>query len=291
MTARPPREDPFGQRFLRDEETVFDYNAWDGVDFPEEKLAEVEKTLETQKEAAVDQELADELRKDAHGKWDSFYETHSDKFFKDRKWLTREFPEVFQSTGNIRCLDVGCGVGNTTFPLLAANPNLFMFSCDFSANAIQILRNSEEFSADRCSPFVWDITDPSTKIPVDEGSLDYIFCVYVLSALPPEKVENGINNLVRLLKPGGMLCVKDYGRHDLTQLRFKKQRYIDDNFYCRGDGTLVYFFTQDELHELFEKAGLDKVENWVDKRLVVNRAKKVTMYRRWMQCKYKKPDC
>lgn len=96
MSARPPREDPFGQRFLKDEETVFDYNAWDGVDFPEEKLKELEETLQKQKEHALDTDSASELRISAQNKWDDFYGTHQTMFFKDRKWLTREFPELFK---------------------------------------------------------------------------------------------------------------------------------------------------------------------------------------------------
>ena len=36
----------------------------------------------------------EKLEKDAKKNWDLFYKRNSTNFFKDRHWLTREFPEI-----------------------------------------------------------------------------------------------------------------------------------------------------------------------------------------------------
>jgi tRNAThr (cytosine32-N3)-methyltransferase len=64
----------------------------------------------------------------------------------------------------------------------------------------------------------------------------------VLSALHPAEWPAALRAVHTVLKPGGMLLFRDYGRHDLTQLRFKAHRLLDANFYTRGDKTRVYFF-------------------------------------------------
>ena len=59
-----------------------------------------------------------------------------------------------------RVLEVGCGVGNTAFPLLAANkdPGLFVYACDFAPSAVALLRSHAQYDTQRCHAFVHDVT-------------------------------------------------------------------------------------------------------------------------------------
>lgn len=202
-----------------------------------------------------------------------------------------EFEEAYPGdNARRRILEVGCGVGNVVFPILATNndPDLMVYCCDFSPVAVQLVKENVDYVR-RCHAFVCDISEESSPVPFPDGCIDIITLIFVLSAIHPDKMQGVIDRLAGFLKPGGTILFRDYGRYDMAQLRFKKGRCLSENFYVRGDGTRAYFFTQDELRTMMTKAGLVEKQNLVDRRLQVNRGKQLKMYRVWIQCKYTKP--
>ncbi|KAF5297067.1 hypothetical protein FQR65_LT10076 [Abscondita terminalis] len=284
-----------GARYLINAKNVFDCNAWDDVQWDDEQEAEAIKKVSANSENKLNTIEAEKFENLAHKYWDDFYSIHSNRFFKDRHWLFTEFPELnFENLteGEAKnILEVGCGVGNTIFPILqySKDRNIFVYCCDFSQQAIEILKDNAEYDNARCNAFVLDATKEVWEVPFEKNSLDIVVLIFVLSAIKPEKFNHVLRKIYRYLKPGGLVLFRDYGRYDLAQLRFKSGQCLEDNFYVRGDGTRVYFFTEDEVKTMFENVGFVKEEVHVDRRLQVNRGKMLKMYRVWIQAKYKKP--
>jgi tRNAThr (cytosine32-N3)-methyltransferase len=82
----------FGSRYLTDPEKVFDYNSWDQVvPDPDHLVAALEKIKFQQEYKLPAKEKKRFLERPAYF-WDMFYRNNRENFFKNRKWLTREFP-------------------------------------------------------------------------------------------------------------------------------------------------------------------------------------------------------
>ncbi|KAG9723966.1 methyltransferase, partial [Aureobasidium melanogenum] len=206
---------------------------------------------------------------------------------------------------------------------------LKIHACDYSKKAIEIIRTQEAYqNQTTLQADVWDAagTGENALPPgLEAGSVDVVVMIFIFSALSPRQWAQAVKNVWNVLKPGGVVLFRDYGRGDLAQVRFKKGRYLEENFYIRGDGTRVYFFERDELADIWsgklpansfqidasEHAGgedelAEKLKNaeisednkmpafeilnlGVDNRMLVNRQRKLKMYRCWMQGRFQKP--
>lgn len=215
----------FGSRFLNQDDNVFKHNAWydqrsylpmtilnknfvilfirDNVQWDEEQEQKALESVRKNSEVTLTVDELEKYENDANQFWDAFYDIHQNKFFKDRHWLFTEFPELKGSnapesnennkndTQEMKIFEIGCGVGNTIFPILKYNDdkNLRLYGGDFSSKAIDILQNHAEFDANRCQVFVLDATNVQWDdiVPFKENSIDIIVLIFVLSAIHPDK--------------------------------------------------------------------------------------------------------
>ena len=266
------RSDPFqfGSRYLLPTDNVFEFNAWDHVETDETYNAHTEAQYCTQRENPVSPYDKQRFNADPEKWWNRFYANNTSNFFKDRKWLHQEFPVLRSVTekdaGERVILEVGAGAGNTAFPIMKANGNegLVLHACDFSRKAVELIRSSalynESSSKGRIVASVWDIASPDLPDGLSEDSVDVVLLVFIFSALNPQQWDAAVRNVYRVLKPGGEVCFRDYGKGDLAQVRFRKGRWMEENFYVRGDGTRVYFFGQDQLRDIWSGARRQNME-------------------------------
>jgi tRNAThr (cytosine32-N3)-methyltransferase len=254
------RTDPFqfGSRYLLQDDNIFEFNAWDHVETDEDYKTYSEAQYSAQRSSPVSEYDKGRFNKDPSKWWDLFYKNNKQNFFKDRKWLRQEFPvleEVTRKGAGRKCVvEVGAGAGNTAFPLVRCNENeeFVLHAVDFSKKAVEVMRASEFYDEKVMRADVWDLTADELPPGVEEGNVDVVILVFVLSALSPGEWETAVRNVWRCLRRGGVVLFRDYGRGDLAQVRFKKGRWMGENFYVRGDGTRVYFWDVEELRGLWE---------------------------------------
>jgi tRNAThr (cytosine32-N3)-methyltransferase len=179
----------FGTRYLTDPTKVFDYNSWDQVTPDPDHLAlAIEKIAFQQQHKLSPKDRKRFLERPAYF-WDMFYRNNRENFFKNRKWLLREFPALkaccLADAGDKVVFEAGCGVGNAMFPVLEGNenPRLKVHGRDYSPRAIEVLLADPQFDPEVCTAGVWDITSETLPEGIAEGSVDVITLLFVLSAL------------------------------------------------------------------------------------------------------------
>ncbi|GAA6057401.1 hypothetical protein JCM3770_000746 [Rhodotorula araucariae] len=237
--------------------------------------------------------FVDKLFARAGKHWHEFYKHHAaTPFFKDRHWTQREWAELArlgedgdgeagQADRDVKgkgkaVLEVGCGTGAFIYPLLEQYPSARFVAFDFAKKAVELTISNARYDSAHCHIFQHDLTSPRatldeklSAVPPEFGepihSFDFVSAVFVLSALNPTTQARAMQTLVSLLAPGGSLLFRDYALHDAAQLRFhslpsasyaSNPSLLSDSapLYRRGDNTLTYFFTPEEVQALVNDA-------------------------------------
>jgi ubiquinone/menaquinone biosynthesis C-methylase UbiE len=63
------------------------------------------------------------------------------------------------------------------------------FQCDGKMLWFQEHKDYEQL---RCHAFVCDISDPESQLPFPDEVLDIVVCIFVLSAIHPDKYDTGL---------------------------------------------------------------------------------------------------
>ncbi|CDO99971.1 unnamed protein product [Coffea canephora] len=255
--------------------------------------------------------------------WNKFHTRHSTgKFFKERRYLLKEFPELASCRDYAKVLEVGCGNGSTALPILRAKENIVVYACDCSNEALD--RAKENIAAanlisaeHRYHPFLCDISTSgfpewlacsssqerfckSSMVDFCEvscseesscciGGVDLVTLIFTLSALPLRMMPTAIQECFSVLKPGGMLLFRDYGLYDMTMLRFDPKQRVGYREYRRSDGTRSYFFSLESTRDLFSSAGFTELELEYCCVKSTNRRNGKLMRRVWVHGKFQRP--
>ncbi|KAI3455592.1 hypothetical protein Pfo_012255 [Paulownia fortunei] len=228
--------------------------------------------------------------------WDKFYKRHQNKFFKDRHYLEKDWGKYFSDTDDDATsangkvlLEVGFGAGNTIFPLIAAYPKLFIHACDFSTEALTLVKSHSNFNGNRINVFICDIANEELCDKILPSSIDVVTMIFMLSAVSPNKMPFVLQNLKKVVKPNGHILVRDYAVGDSAQVKLEnRNQMISNNFYFRGDGTCSFYFSEDFLSNLFVQAGFETVDMNTYCRQVENRFRNMTFQRRWIRAVFHK---
>ena len=191
--------------------------------------------------------------------WERFYRTHAGKdgrhlasdgrgiaAFKDRHYLRREFAELMPdrvrldptawppaidprttrapnpaSPDRKTVLELGCGVGNSAFPLMRANLDMRIVCADCSPTAIHALRANPEFDPRRCEALCVDLGAGERPLEgaVRDASVDAVTGVFFFSALDADAFARVARECARVLKPGGAVLFRDYAADDVKNRR------------------------------------------------------------------------
>ena len=119
-----------------------------------------------------------------------------------------------------RILDYGCGYGRTVNELLNHGyPNVV----GIDSSCLMIERGH------RMYPDLDLQVLPASGLPYPDESFDAVFLFAVLTCIPTDEGQrNLLNNLTRLLRPGGLLYLSDYYLQDDARNRERYERFATE---------------------------------------------------------------
>ena len=100
-----------------------------------------------------------------------------------------------------RILDVACGTGRTLHQLLRSHPSLKVWGIDLSPAYVKVAKQR--------APEATVAVENAEHLPFADGAFDVVTSVYLFHELPRNARRNVVREMVRVLRPGGLLVIED----------------------------------------------------------------------------------
>jgi ubiquinone/menaquinone biosynthesis C-methylase UbiE len=106
--------------------------------------------------------------------------------------------------GTARLLDVACGTGCFLREVKANHPRLEVIGLDLSPHYLAVARR-------KLQPWsrAWFVEEAAEAMPFADGQFDAVTCIYLFHELPPGVRRKVVQEIRRVLKPGGTLIFVD----------------------------------------------------------------------------------
>lgn len=186
-----------------------------------------------------DDRQADAIEK-AKERWNIEYKNYEREQIKRSDWL-----EIFQrAIENCKTpiIDLGCGKGADTLYLVEKGKTVI--PCDYSGSAIERIQNNfPEIERAECF-------DMTKGLPFDTDFTDLIVCGLSLHYFTEKTTFEILEEIKRVLKPGGILLFRVNSIHDVNY-GAGEGREIEPHLYETSDGRYKRFFDKGDIDKFF----------------------------------------
>jgi SAM-dependent methyltransferase len=156
--------------------------------------------------------------------------------------LTGLAEKNLKDTNNIKMLDIGSGVGLVDRYLKKRFRNLQ--GVDVEAGVVEKAKNNNP-------EIVYSLYD-GVRLPFEDNTFDMTFAVNVVHHVPPQNWQNFVNEMHRVLKPGGIAAVFEHNPvNPLTRIAVAR---------CEFDRDAV-LLNHSEIISLFNSSGFEITED------------------------------
>lgn len=193
--------------------------------------------------------------------WVSGFYKSGKIIFEDMMKILRQYKIVLKDNSNI--LDFGCGCGRIIRHFASTN-KYNLYGSDLNLDLIEWCRSNLSFGK-----FSTNYLSPPLKY--ENNFFDLIYARSVFTHLGKEIQLEWINEMRRILKPGGIFYFTTHGINTIDPLSFEEQnQFLDDeivlqNSFSEGDNKFSsyqsYKWTTENLLNGFELAGFHEGGN------------------------------